>query len=296
MIFKGSGVAIITPFDDNNNINYNKLRELIKYHIQNQTDAIIVCGTTGESATLSNDEKKELIKFTVTTANKKIPVIAGTGSNNTMNAIEMTKYAKSVGADGALVVTPYYNKCTQDGLYYHYKRIADETDIPIILYNVPSRTGVDISIDSIIKLSKINNIIGIKEACPNLSKIANIISSTDNNFSVYSGNDDLLLPILALGGKGVISVAANIIPNEIHQICEYYFNNDYYKSKEIFYNYLKFIQKLFIEVNPIPIKYVMNKLGYNVGNLRLPLNEISENNKLKLNNEITKLDFKLYSN
>lgn len=286
MLFKGSGVALVTPFDENNNINYEKVKELIEFHIANKTDSIIICGTTGESSTLSNDEKKQLIKYSIDIANKRIPIIAGTGSNNTKIAIEMSKYAQDVGADGLLIVTPYYNKCTQESLYMHYKAISDEVDIPIILYNVPSRTCVDISIETILKLSKLNNICGIKEASTDISKIARIISYNLNDFSVYSGNDDLTLPILALGGCGVISVAANIIPSQIHYICEYMFNNEYEKAKNIYYKYFNLMENLFIEVNPSPIKFAMNELMFNVGNLRLPLSNLSEKSQNILRNSL----------
>ena len=215
MLFTGSGVAIITPFDKNNKINYKKFNELLNFHIANNTDAIIVCGTTGESATLDTNEKKELIKFTVDKIKHKIPVIAGTGTNNTKTSIEMSKYAQDVGCDGVLVVTPYYNKCNQEGLYNYYKQISDAINIDIILYNVPTRTGVNIEIDTLKRLSMLKNITGIKEGNSDISRIATIISDIPN-LGVYSGNDDLTLPILALGGHGVISVAANIIPNEMH--------------------------------------------------------------------------------
>lgn len=289
MLFKGSGVALVTPFDENLKINYNKISELIEFHIANNTDAIIVCGTTGESSTLSNDEKKQLIKYCVEVSNKRIPIIAGTGSNNTENSIELSKYAEKVGADGLLIVTPYYNKCTQNSLFLHYEKIATNVNIPIILYNVPSRTCVDISIDTIVKLSKIKNICAIKEASTDLTKIAHIINKTDSNFLVYSGNDDLILPILALGGSGVISVAANIIPTQIHYMCKYFFDENYAESKKLYYEYLEFIKNLFIEVNPIPIKYVMNELSFNVGSLRLPLTDISEEKSKILKEQITKL-------
>ena len=289
MLFRGSGVALVTPFDENNNINYEKLKELIEFHIANNTDSIIICGTTGESSALSNDEKKELIKYSVEISNKRIPIIAGTGSNNTKIAIEMSKYAESVGADGLLVVTPYYNKCTQESLYMHYKAIANEVTIPIILYNVPSRTCVDINIDTIIKLSKIKNICGIKEASTDVSKISCILSHKLDNFAVYSGNDDLILPILALGGDGVISVAANIIPSQIHCICKSMFNNEYSNAQKIYYKYFDLIRNLFVEVNPIPIKFAMNELMFNVGSLRLPLTNISSKNQDILRDNLKKI-------
>ncbi len=278
MLFKGSGVALVTPFEDNENVNFSKLEELIKMHID-KSDAIIVCGTTGEASTLSIEEKKEIIKFSVKVADKKIPIIAGTGSNNTKEAIEMTKYAKKAGADGALIVTPYYNKCNQEGLYKHYALIAKSVkDFPIILYNVPSRTSVNIEIDTIIKLSKIKNIVGLKEANQDLIRIAQIRYKTDNDFSIYSGNDDLLLPILAVGGDGVISVVANILPNEVHNICYNFFDGNFDKAKDDYFKLLEISKKLFNDVNPIMIKESMNLLGYNVGKLRLPLYNTSKKN------------------
>lgn len=266
--FTGSGVALITPFTKNNKINYDKIDELIEYHICNNTDFIVVCGTTGESSTLSNTEKKQLISYVCKKCKNKIPVVAGTGSNNTKIALNMSKYAKSQGADGVLVVTPYYNKCNQNGLFVHYKKIAEAIyPTPLILYNVPSRTGVDISVETIVKLSKIPNIVAIKEANPSLEKIAQVINKTkDTDFNVLSGNDNLIIPILSLGGKGVISVCANIIPNEMHNIC-------IKKDVDLFYKYLNLMDSLFLDVNPIMIKEAMNYLNFSVGKTRLPLYE-----------------------
>lgn len=266
--FTGSGVALITPFTKNNKINYDKIDELIEYHICNNTDFIVVCGTTGESSTLSNTEKKQLISYVCKKCKNKIPVVAGTGSNNTKIALNMSKYAKSQGADGVLVVTPYYNKCNQNGLFVHYKKIAEAIyPTPLILYNVPSRTGVDISVETIVKLSKIPNIVAIKEANPSLEKIAQVINKTkDTDFNVLSGNDNLIIPILSLGGKGVISVCANIIPNEMHNIC-------IKKDVDLFYKYLDLMNSLFLDVNPVMIKEAMNYLNFSVGKTRLPLYE-----------------------
>ncbi len=271
MLFKGSGVALITPFDKNMNINYEKLEELINFHITNSTDAIIICGTTGESATLNEKEKKDIIKFTVNKVNHRIPVIAGSGTNCTSSTIEMSKYAKSIGADGILVVTPYYNKCSQKGLYLHYKKLANSVDIPIILYNVPSRTGVNIDLDTVIKLSEIRNIVGIKEASGNISQVTDISNNTPTDFAIYSGNDDQILPILSIGGCGVISVLANVYSKDVHNICKYFFDNDLKSSKYIQLKYLELIHCLFSDINPIPIKCAMNILDYNVGDCRLPL-------------------------
>lgn len=276
MLFKGSGVALVTPFDKKNNVNYIKLEELINFHLANKTDAIIVCGTTGESSTLSENEKKEVIKFVVDKVNGKIPVIAGTGSNSTKTAIEMSKFAQDVGCDGLLIVTPYYNKCSQEGLYKHYKEISNNVSIPIILYNVPSRTGVNITPETVLRLSRIKNICGIKEASGNISQVAKIISLVNNEFFVYSGNDDQTLPILSLGGMGVISVAANIYPQKMHDLCYNYFDNNVKKARKIQFELLKVMEKLFIDVNPIPIKEVMNILGFNVGDVRLPLCKMSK--------------------
>lgn len=267
----GSGVALVTPFDLNNKINYEKVNELIDFHIKNNTDFIVICGTTGESSTLSDEEKKELISFAVKKCKGKIPIIAGTGSNNTQKTIELSIYAKEVGVDGILVVTPYYNKCNQEGLYRHYEKIAKEVyPLEIILYNVPSRTGIDISLSTIEKLSKIENIVAIKEANPSLEKIAQIIKNTKgNNFKVFSGNDNLTYPILSLGGAGVISVCANVIPSQMNLICKN-------KDLDLFYKYLDLMNDLFIDVNPIMIKEAMNYLGFNVGNVRLPLYNTSK--------------------
>lgn len=278
MIFKGAATAIVTPFDESLNINYTKMKELIEFQILNGIKAIVVCGTTGESSTLSTEEKKELIRFTVEVVDKRVPVIAGTGTNNTAYSIELSKYAKEVGSDGLLLVTPYYNKCTQDGLYQHFAEIAKSVNLPIILYNVPSRTSVNIAVDTVVKLSKIPNIVGIKEASSDLSQIAEILSKVDNTFDVYSGNDDQTLPILSLGGKGVISVLSNVLPRETNNICELYFSNRLDQAKILQLKYLKLMKTLFIEVNPIPVKECMNILGYNVGGTRLPLSKMNEKN------------------
>lgn len=285
---KGSGVALITPFTENNNINYDKVKELIEYHILNDTDFIVICGTTGESSTLSIDEKKELMKFSVKCSNGRIPIICGTGSNNTKATIELSMFAKDIGCNGILVVTPYYNKCNEEGLYNHYKTISEAvSDLPVILYNVPSRTGVDISLENIVKLSKIPNIIGIKEANPSLEKIANIINLTKNNdFKVFSGNDNLVYPIMSLGGSGVISVCANIIPNIMHKICDF---KDKDASLDLFLKYLPLMNTLFIDVNPIMIKYAMNYLNYNVGDVRLPLFETTTSKKEQIEKVIDEL-------
>ena len=276
-IFKGSGVAIITPFNENGT-DFEKLRELLEWHIKESTDAIIICGTTGEATTMTEQEKKDAIKFTVDVVNKRIPVIAGTGGNNTKTSIEMSLYAESVGVDGLLVITPYYNKTNAEGLLMHFKAINDSVKTPIILYNVPGRTGVNIIPETVLKLSKLKNICGIKEASGDISQIARIISILPKDFFVYSGNDDQTLPILSLGGHGVISVFANIYPKEMHDICYNFFNNKIESSRQIHNKYLVLMKKLFIEVNPMPIKAAMNLLGYNVGKCKLPLCKMKDEN------------------
>lgn len=288
MLFEGSGVALVTPFNEDLSINYDKLKELIHFHLENNTDAIILCGTTGESATLSIDEFKEIVSFTVKEVNKKIPVIVGSGSNNTSIAVKKSVIAQELGADGLLVVTPYYNKCTDDGLYLHYKEINDNVNIPIILYNVPSRTCVNINMDVLIKLSKQKNIRALKEACPDLSRVSKELLQLPNDFYIYSGNDDLTLPILSLGGKGVISVIANIYPSQMHNLCKSCFNNNFKEARKIHFNNLNLMNLLFCEVNPVPIKSAMNIMGYNVGKCRLPLGDINVDNYRKLNKILKK--------
>ena len=292
MIFKGAATAIITPFDNNSNVNYAKLKELIEFQILNGIKAIVVCGTTGESSTLTNEERIEVIRYAVQIVNKRVPVIAGTGSNNTAYSIELSKCAETLDVDGLLLVSPYYNKCTQEGLYLHYLEIAKSVNLPIILYNVPSRTSVNINVDTVVRLSKIPNIVGIKEASSDLSQIAEILSKVDETFSVYSGNDDQILPILSLGGKGVISVISNILPRETNELCELYFNNNTEQAKLLQLKYLKLIKSLFIEVNPIPIKECMNILGYNIGGTRLPLSKMSDKNIQILNDTLKEFDLR----
>ena len=284
-LFKGSGVAIVTPFNDEG-INFDKLRELLEWHIKEETDAIIICGTTGESATMSDEEKKEAIKFTVDVINKRIPVIAGTGSNNTMHSIELSKYAESVGADGLLVVTPYYNKTTQKGLIEHYTAIADNVNIPIVIYNVPGRTGLNILPKTIAKLTKHPNICAVKEASGNIAQVAEIARLCDDDFYIYSGNDDMVVPLLSLGGVGVISVVANILPKDTHNMVMSYLNGDLDTSRKLQLDMKPLIDALFIETNPIPVKEAMNLLGMEVGPARLPLTTMEENNLQILKNEL----------
>lgn len=270
-IFTGSGVALVTPMHPDLSVNYEKLRELIEYHIQNKTDAIVITGTTGEASTLSDQEHLEAIRYTVECTHGRLPVIAGTGSNNTAHAIELSKQAEEFGADALLLVTPYYNKCSQQGLYLHFEAIAKSVSLPILLYNVPSRTGVNILPDTYARLSKIPNIVGAKEASGNFSQIAKIISLCGDNLDIYSGNDDQITSALALGAKGVISVLANVVPSETHEICQSYFDGDTVRSDTLQLRYLELIENLFSDVNPIPVKCAMNAMGMDVGECRLPL-------------------------
>ena len=292
VIFKGCGTAIITPFTEDG-VNFDEFKKMIEFQIQEGADAIIVCGTTGESSTMTTDEKKETIKFAIDVANKRIPIIAGTGSNCTKSAIEMSKYAESVGADAVLLVTPYYNKTTQSGLVEHYKAIAKSINIPAILYNVPSRTGLNIQPKTCLELSKIDNIVAIKEASGNLSQIAEIANLCRDDLIIYSGNDDQVLPILSLGGLGVISVLSNIIPKDVHNMVKYYFDGDTKKATEIQLNTLKLTNALFSEVNPIPVKAACNMIGFNSGIPRLPLIEMSENGKENLKQEMINYGLKI---
>ena len=285
IIFKGCGTAIITPFNDNG-VNFEEFKKLIEFQIENGADSIIVCGTTGEASTMSLEEKKETIKFAVDLVNKRIPVIAGTGGNCTSSVIEMTKYAESVGVDAALIVTPYYNKATQAGLIAHYSEIAKNTNLPIILYSVPSRTGVNILPTTCLELSKIPNIVAIKEASGNLSQIAEIASLCKDNLHIYSGNDDQILPILSLGGIGVISVLSNVYPKYTHDMTENYFKGNLEKSTKMQLDTIELIKALFCEVNPIPVKEALNILGFNCGIPRLPLTQLSLNGKEQLKKAI----------
>ncbi len=285
-IFEGSGVAIVTPFDTNDGINFNKLEELLNWHVQEGTDAIIICGTTGETPTISDQEQEDAIKFTVKVINKRIPVIAGTGSNSTKHAISMSKFAQDVGADAVLIMNPYYNKSTQNGIVAHFKAIAESIDLPIIVYNVPGRTGVNISVESIVELSKVKNIVAVKEASGNIVQAAEIARLCNDDFTLYSGNDDMVVPILSLGGKGVISVTANILPNDVHQMVQLYLDG---KVKESLAYQLKMNglnKTLFLEANPIPVKKALNLMGKEVGHTRRPLFEMEEKNVAELKKEM----------
>ena len=288
IIFKGCGTALATPFDENG-INFKVFEEMLENQIENGVDALIVCGTTGESSTMTEKERKDAIKFVVDVVKKRVPVIAGTGSNNTAQAMAMSKYAEEVGADGCLVVTPYYNKTTQGGLIAHYSAVASSTRLPIILYSVASRTGVNILPETCLELSKIPNIVAIKEASGNISQIAKIAELCGDNLHIYSGNDDQVIPILSLGGLGVISVLSNVAPKYTHDLCINYFDGKHDEALKMQLDALNLISSLFSEVNPIPVKYALNLMGYDFGKPRLPLVELSDKNKVVLENEMKKM-------
>lgn len=292
-IFTGAGVAIVTPMKDNFEVNYNKLAELLEEQIAGGTDSIIICGTTGESATLSEKEHSKVIKFAIDQVKKRIPVIAGTGSNSTATAIQLSKEAAEDGADGLLLVTPYYNKATQGGLIAHYNAIANEAKIPSIVYNVPSRTGCNIAPATVAKLIENPYIVGIKEASGNLSQVAEIMHACDGNIELYSGNDDQIVPILSLGGIGVISVLSNIAPKETHDIVELYLNGKVKESAALQLKAVPLVKALFCEVNPIPVKAALNLMGKEVGPLRMPLTEMEAKNQAVLAEEMRKFGIKL---
>ena len=289
ILFKGVGSAVPTPFDENG-VNISEFRKFLQFQIDNNVDALIVCGTTGESSTMTRDEKIIAINCALEVANEKIPVIVGTGSNNTREAIEMSKIAERLGVDGILVVTPYYNKTTQRGLIAHYKAIAESVSIPIILYNVPSRTGVNIEPQTCLELSKIDNIVAIKEASGNISQVAQISNLCGDNLCIYSGNDDQIVPICSLGGIGVISVLSNIKPKFVHDMVYDFLDGNIDKARKMQLNVLPLIDSLFSEVNPIPVKYALNELGFNFGVPRLPLVEFSDTNK-KVLRQYLKTDY-----
>ena len=284
-IFTGSGVALVTPFI-HDEIDYDKVAELVEWHIAEKTDAIIVCGTTGESSTLSKDEKKTLISFAVRKASGRIPIIAGTGGNNTAESITLSMYAEEAGADGLLLLTPYYNKATQNGLVAHFTAIADAVNLPTILYNVPSRTGLNMKPETVARLAEHSNVVGIKEASGDISQIARVAHLCPKNFAIYSGNDDQIVPTLSLGGTGVISVVANILPRKTHDIVRLYLDGKLSESLELQLAMLPLIDALFTEVNPIPVKAALNMMGMDVGRLRLPLTEMEVQNTAVLRREM----------
>ncbi len=282
-IFTGAGVAIVTPMKENGEVHFEKLGELLEYQIANSTDAIIICGTTGESSTLTHEEHMEVIKYAIDKVNKRIPVIAGTGSNCTETAVMMSKQAEEYGADGLLLVTPYYNKATQKGLIRHYTTIAEAVNIPIILYNVPGRTGCNIQPETAVALAKnVKNIVAIKEASGNIAQVAKLMSLADGCIDLYSGEDGQVVPALSLGGKGVISVLSNIAPKETHDLVQFYLDGRTKESCELQLRAIPLVEALFCEVNPIPVKTALNLMGFEVGPLRGPLCEMEEANVEKL--------------
>lgn len=287
-IFTGAGIAIITPMNADGSINYQGLGDLIENQIANGTDAIIICGTTGEASTMTDEEHLECIRFAVEKTAGRIPVIAGTGSNDTRYAIELSKEAEAVGVDGLLLVTPYYNKTTQRGIIAHFTAIADAVNVPIILYNIPGRTGVNMEVATVKKLAEHRNIAAIKEASGNISYAAKLIAACGDNIDVYSGNDDMVVPLVSLGGKGVISVASHVIPKQMHDMVQYCLDNNFAEATKLQIEYLDLINSLFIEVNPIPVKEALNMMGVNVGPCRMPLYEMSDEHKAVLRASLEK--------
>ena len=282
-IFKGSGVALVTPFTESYEVDYEQLRKLVDYHVEHKTDAIIVCGTSGESATQTVEEHLECISVVAEQANGRIPVIAGTGSNDTATAIELSQEAEKCGVDGLLMVTPYYNKCTQNGLIKHYSTVAEKVSTPIIMYNVPSRTGCNILPATAVKLAKeVESIVAIKEASGNISQVAELAHLADGCIDIYSGNDDQILPLMSLGGIGVISVTANIIPDDTHDLCQKFFDGDFEGARELQLKAIDLCKALFCEVNPIPVKKATELMGMTNGVVRLPLTEMEPENTEKL--------------
>lgn len=282
-IFEGAGVAIITPMNDDFSINFEKLGAIINDQIEKGTDAIIICGTTGESSTMSHEEHIECIKYAVEVTKGRVPVVAGSGSNSTAEAIHISKAAEEAGADGLLCVTPYYNKCTQNGLYQYYKDISDAVNIPIIMYNVPSRTGCNILPETAVRIAKeVKNVVAIKEASGNISQVAKLASLANGCIDIYSGNDDQIIPLLSLGGKGVISVLSNVAPTQTHDMVRAYLDGDVKKACDMQLESIELINALFCEVNPIPVKAAMNILGWESGPVRRPLTEMEDANKERL--------------
>lgn len=289
-IFSGAGVAIVTPMNADGSINYKKLGENIDFQIANNTDAIVICGTTGESSTMTDEEHTECIRFAVEHTAKRVPVIAGTGSNDTAYAIELSKIAQDLGADALLIVTPYYNKTSQRGIIAHFNAIADSVNIPIIVYNIPGRTGINITIDTYKELAKHKNIIAVKEASGNISYVAQIIAECGDTLDIYSGNDDVIVPIMSLGGKGVISVLSNVMPKETHDMVKYCFDNDFASATKLQIDNLEFINSLFMDVNPIPVKEAMNLMGMEVGECRMPLIKMTDSQINKLKSSMQKIN------
>ena len=288
-LFRGAGVALVTPFHEDGSVNYEKLAELVEEQIAGGTDAIVACGTTGEAATMSEEEHMDVIRFIIKAVNHRIPVIAGTGSNCTATAIDLSKQAEEAGAEGVLLVTPYYNKATQGGLIRHYEAVAGAISLPCILYNVPSRTGVTIQPETMAYLYQhVENIVGVKDATGNISMITKLMSLVDENFLLYSGDDDQIVPLLSVGASGVISVLSNVAPRQTHEICQKWFVGDIKGAREAQFKAYPLIKALFAEVNPIPVKAALNLMGKNVGSLRLPLTEATDSTKALLKDEMTK--------
>ena len=284
-IFTGAGVAIITPFHADGSINYEKLEELIDYHCNNGTDSIVICGTTGESATMTEEEHLDCIKKTIDFTKGRVPVIAGTGSNCTRTAIELSKAAAEYGADGLLVVTPYYNKATQNGLKEHFTMIANSVKVPIILYNIPGRTGVNMLPETIVSLcGEVPNIVGVKDATGNLGQFVKLMALAKGKVDVYSGNDDQIVPLLSMGAKGVISVLSNIAPQQTHDICAKFAEGKIEEARQLQFNALELVDALFCEVNPVPVKHALNLQGWDMGPLRMPLCEMEDANLERLRN------------
>ncbi|MDE5861698.1 MAG: 4-hydroxy-tetrahydrodipicolinate synthase [Ruminococcus sp.] len=287
-IFTGAGIAIITPFNEDGSVNYDRLGEMIDYQIENNTDAIIICGTTGEASTMTDEEHLNCIKYAVEKTAGRVPVIAGTGSNDTKYAVELSKEAEAVGADALLLVTPYYNKTTQKGLIMHFTAIADAVNIPIVLYNIPGRTGMGFEVSTIKKLAEHKNIVAVKEASGNISYCAKLLAECGDVIDVYSGNDDMIVPLMSLGAKGVISVASHVIPKQVHDMVQYCVDNNFAEATKLQLEYLDLINALFIEVNPIPVKEAVNMTGVNVGSCRMPLCDMSEEHKAVLRKTLEK--------
>lgn len=299
-IFTGAGVALITPMNEDGSVNYKKLEEVIEFQIANHTDAIIICGTTGEASTLTVEEHIECIRFCCEVTKKRIPVIAGTGSNCTSSAVHLSIEAEKAGADALLVVTPYYNKCTQNGLKAHFTAIADAVGVPMLLYNIPGRTGVKIMPETVVSLcQEVENIVGVKDATGDISEVAEVMSLAKKRgvqVDLYSGNDDQIVPVVSLGGKGVISVLSNILPQETHDMVASFLDGDAVRSMELQLKYFDLIKALFCEVNPIPAKKAMNLMGMEVGSLRAPLTEMEEEHAERLAEEMTKVGIALERN
>lgn len=287
-IFRGAGVAIVTPMHEDGSINFEKLRELIDWQIEEGTDSIVICGTTGESATMTDEEHVHTIAAAVEYAAGRVPVVAGAGSNHTEYSIWMSKEAKAAGADALLHVTPYYNKTSQRGLVRHFLSVAEATDLPVILYNVPSRTGMGISIDSFRELAKHPNIVAVKEASGSIQLVTGIAAACGEELDIYSGNDDMIVPILSLGGKGVISVLSNVLPHETHEICQSYFDGDVKRSCALQLRYHSLIEALFSDVNPIPVKEALNLMGREAGPCRMPLVEMTDEGRARLRDALLK--------